>query len=102
MGGSSSTVILVEDVLSALRVSALGWDALALCGTELHPEAANFILTEGYKRAIVFLDGDNPTVQMKTRTIAKKLSWLSTTIIETGQDPKNYPDSQLAEILDRA
>lgn len=99
MGGSGSVVVAVEDVLSALRVSSIGYDALALCGTELHPEAANFVLTEGYKRAIVFLDGDNPTVQMKARTIAKKLSWLPTTIIETGQDPKNYPDSQLERIL---
>lgn len=95
-------LVAVESVLDALRVASAGYDALALCGTELHPPAASFILTEGYERAIVFLDGDNPTVQMKARTIANRLSWLDTRIIETGQDPKHYPEQKLKELLDNA
>lgn len=88
---------LTEDVLSALRVSPI-MDALACCGTELHSEAATFILTEGYSRAIIFLDADNPTVRMKAREMAKKLP-IPTSLVETGKDPKHYPEAELRTIL---
>lgn len=96
---ASESICLVEDVVSAIRVAQTGMDALAMCGTNLPAEAASFILTEGYKRAIVFLDGDNPTVQAKARTAANKLSWLPTKIVETGSDPKTYPKQELREML---
>lgn len=101
---TDAPLVLVEDVLSALRVAQAGWDAMALCGTELHAEAASFALTEGYQRAIIFLDGDNPTVKMKARKIANRLSGagLPTSIIETGQDPKHYPNDQLRKMLEGA
>lgn len=91
-------LVLTEDVLSALRVAKYA-DAMALCGTELHPEAASLILTEGWKRAIVFLDGDNPTVKMKARKIASRLSWLVSEVVETGKDPKNHTDDELLTLI---
>lgn len=99
--GTDGPLVAVEDVLSAIRVAESGHDALALCGTELAPSAATFALTEGYKRAIIFLDGDNPTVKMKTRTIAKRLGQggLAVRIVETGSDPKLYPKEELHRLL---
>lgn len=92
------TLVLVEDVLSGLRVQEI-CDTLILCGTELRPTALSAVIKEGYRKAIIFLDGDNPTVKMKARKIQKRLSWLNPRIIETGLDPKLYPKSQLEKLI---
>lgn len=97
---ASESVCLVEDVVSAIRVAETGMDALAMCGVHLPAEAASFILTEGYKRAIIFLDGDNPQVKGKAREAANRLSWMPTRIVETGLDPKLYPLQELAKLLE--
>ena len=96
-GPESDTVVLVEDVLSALRV-AEHTDALALLGTSLLPRAFNTIITEQYSNAIVFLDGDNPTVRRNARKIARSLP-IDTRLIETGRDPKSYTPTELEELL---
>lgn len=91
-------VVLVEDMLSGLRMREI-CDVLVLCGTELRPSALAALAKEGYQHAIVFLDADNPTVKMKARKIAQRLSWMKTSIIETGSDPKHYPKTTLEEMI---
>lgn len=92
------TLVIVEDMISALRCREI-CDTLALCGTELRPHALSLLIKEGYTRAVVFLDGDNTTVQMKARKIAKRLSWMKTSIVETGSDPKSYTKEQLGRMI---
>lgn len=97
-GASSSTIVVVEDVLSAIRCAEV-CDSIALLGVAVKPPALTKLLTCGYKRAIIFLDGDNPQVKMAARAIAKRLFFLPTTIIETGRDPKSYSLEELQELL---
>lgn len=93
------TLVLTEDVLSAWRVAELA-DSLALMGTELKSQALAFLVRAGYNRAIVFLDGDNPTVRMKARKIAQDLSFMpQVEVVETGKDPKLYSKDSLRELL---
>jgi DNA primase len=74
-------------------------DSVALLGVAIKPEAIAKLLTCGYKRAIIFLDGDNPQVKMAARAIAKRLFFLDVSIIETGRDPKEYSLEELKEML---
>lgn len=94
----NSTVVLVEDTLSAIRVAEL-YDAIALLGVNIKPAVLSHILRSGYKRAVIFLDGDNTTVRLQARKIAKRLSWLDTKLIETGTDPKHYTKEELDTLL---
>ncbi len=98
MEGRERRVVLVEDIISGLRMREI-CDTLVLCGTELRPHAMNLLIKEGYRKATVFLDADNPTVKMKARKIAKKLSWMDVSIIETGNDPKHYSATQLEKLI---
>lgn len=95
--GGKRPVVIVEDVLSAWRVSEV-CDTIALCGTELHSPVINAVAQEGYTDAVVWLDADNPVVRMKARKIANRLNGLAAThMVETGKDPKH---ENVATILD--
>lgn len=94
----TDTVVLVEDVLSAIRVAEVV-DSISLMGVHVKPAVLSRVLTGGYKRAIIFLDGDNPQVRMKAREAAKRLSWLPTRIVETGTDPKRHSKEELDKLL---
>lgn len=95
--GGKRPVVIVEDVLSAWRISEV-CDAIALCGTELHSTVISAVAQEGYTDVVVWLDADNPVVRMKARKIANRLNGLATThMIETGKDPKH---ENVAAILD--
>ena len=94
-----STVVLTEDVLSAWRVAELT-DSISIMGTELKPQILSFLLTSGHRRAIIYLDADNPTVKAKARSIAQALSFLPEVhVLETGRDPKYEPKERLRELL---
>lgn len=92
-------VCLVEDVFSARRCASAGWDAIALLGVGLKPAVIEYVLKNGYREVIVFLDGDKPEVKMSSRKIAKRFPFATTRIIETGSDPKSYTEQQLKELL---
>lgn len=92
------TVVLVEDVLSAMRVSELH-DAVCLLGVHAKPAVLTKLFSCGYTDAIVFLDGDNTQVKMKARQLAKRLCWMNTRIVETGRDPKDYSKEELDKLL---
>lgn len=96
--GREGTLVLVEDLLSGLRCREIS-DTMILLGTSLRPSALSFLLRERYKRAVIFLDADNPQVQINARKIAKKLSWMKVKIVETGKDPKYYTKEQLEELI---
>lgn len=96
----AGTVVLTEDVLSAYRCFVDSkHDSISLMGTEIRDTIVDTILLHRYHTAIVFLDGDNPTVRMKARKIAKRLPFLSTRIIEDGRDPKRHSKEELTCLL---
>lgn len=92
------TVALVEDVLSAWRVSSVV-DSMAILGVHISPAMQCRLMADGYTKAIVFLDGDNATVRMKARAIRSRLPFLSCRVVETGKDPKHYTHTELTELL---
>lgn len=91
-------IVLVEDILSALRVREV-CDSLALLGTNLIAGAQSLIMQKGYKEAVIFLDADNPTVRSEARRMKKKLPFLPVRVIETGNDPKYYSKEQLEKLI---
>lgn len=55
---NTSSLIIVEDLLSAIAVRSFGIDALALLGTHITDECAEQINNQKYKRVVVALDND--------------------------------------------
>ncbi len=93
------SLVLVEDVLSARKVAQVT-DSMALLGVNLRPQALEWIINEGYDDVQIFLDGDNSQVKGHARKLAKACSFLPTRIVETGLDPKDYPEYELRALLD--
>lgn len=97
-GVINNTIIIVEDIISAIKCSQVA-DSIALLGTHPKPAMIQKVLKEGYKKAFVFLDADNPQVRMKAREIPKRLPFISCKIIETGSDPKYLTKEQIEELI---
>lgn len=95
---SKPTVVIVEDLISAIKCSQVV-DSIAILGVHPSSYVVEKILKEGYKRAFVFLDGDNPVVRMKAREIGKRLPFVETVVIETGKDPKEHTVEELRELF---
>lgn len=100
VGRTTDKIVLVEDVISGLRCGEI-CDTIALLGTYLRPSALSRIVEDGYKEAVIFLDGDNPTVMMESRKLAKRLP-IPARIVETGRDPKSYPKHELEKLINEA
>lgn len=94
----SSTVVIVEDVLSGLRVSQI-CDTIVALGTNLMPAAVSTILRHKYENAVIFLDADNGVVRSEARRMAKKLPFLNVRHVEVGRDPKYHSDEQLRTLI---
>lgn len=90
----SKVLTLTEDTISALRCSEI-CDTMSLLGVNIKPRMIEEIAKEGYTDVVIFLDGDNPRVRMAARKIAKRLPFLRTRIVETGNDPKHYSREEL-------
>lgn len=96
----SRHLVVVEDWISALRVSEHA-NALALLGTEVPHPTLSWIVAHRHRWdcAAVYLDGDNPTVRMKARNIARLLPFRDKRVVETGADPKHESPEALRQIL---
>lgn len=98
--GSSDTVVLCEDALSAIKCGR-HCRSIACLGTELSDYILYTILDSNPKRVIVFMDYDNSIVIKKSVDILRRLSTLfdDVTFISAGTDPKNISDEQLRELI---
>lgn len=93
-------VVLVEDILSCIRLSSLGYNCLALQGVNITPTVLNY-LTSLYNHYTVWLDNDNPQVKLSQAKAKSNLEMYGLTdIIKTEVDPKNLSDKQIKELLD--
>lgn len=95
------TVVIVEDVISAMRVGEL-IPAVALRGTNL--TASNLVqLQSHYKKFIVWLDSDAPG-QKAARKIFNKLQWFTdkVQVVLSEKDPKCYSDDKIRLFLESA
>jgi len=95
----SSSVCIVEDILSCIRVGRY-MNATALCGTTINDKL--LVKLSKYSSVLIYLDDDNQDVRSKQRVLKNKLDLLvdSVTIIHSnGIDPKELSDSSLKELL---
>lgn len=99
-GVPSSTVVIVEDTLSAIKVGRQARAIACLTSTIDHDTLVS-LRCEGYNRAVVWLDNDNPDVNRKARTIYNTVSLLfpSTLFVSDKRDPKHYTDIEIGEVL---
>jgi len=90
-------LILVEDVLSALRLASAGLRAAALLGTNIGPRDLDY-LTKNEREIILMLDGD---ASQKAVNYKRNLSTYFDTFIVVplpyGKDPKDLTDKELKE-----
>lgn len=94
----STTIILVEDVLSAIRCQRFAQSA-ALLGTNLTVEMVRDITKLGYKDIIVALDPDAPSKAEKMRQ-EFGLFFNTFRIKYLTDDPKNLTHNQLKQELE--
>ena len=92
-----TTCIIVEDAISACKVSFMG-DGMALLGTNLTDQTVSYMIDHNYDRVLVFLDSD---AMNKASAICSKLSGLfaSTIISIPSGDPKDCDYKSLASLL---
>ena len=94
------TIVLVEDVVSALRCSKY-YDTIALLGAHMHDSHVKSILTHKYKSGIVYLDMDNPHIKSQALTMKRKLDMIldQVRVIHAEKDPKECGSKELESIL---
>ena len=90
-------IVLVEDVVSAIRVSD-HIDTMPLFGTHLNPSRTAW-LAQRYRNVIFWLDHDALSLARKYSTQFQIYPEVSTHIIETLQDPKAYTHDEIAELV---
>ena len=99
-GLDSSTAVLVEDIISAIKVSRTA-DAIALLGSHPTPEVINWIANR-YKNIYIWLDNDKPEVikqQNKLSSLLKVLVSGRVEIILTKKDPKDHSDNEIKGLI---
>lgn len=92
------TVVLTEDILSAVRVGRIQHSAASL-GTSLSDKAAARLLLE-YKNFIIWYDGDEAGVK-GSRKVKKVLDMQggNTYFVRTKYDPKDFNNEEIKRIL---
>ncbi len=96
---SKRIAVLVEDMLSAIKVSRVA-DGYALLGTSLDDKAV-FTLAKKYDIIFIWLDNDNIQVKKTQSKLLKRLQLYNRNIniIYTDKDPKEYTTSEIRDIL---
>jgi DNA primase len=94
----STSVVVIEDILSAIKVYRAGFSSCAVLGTSITPEAAAVI--GSYANAVCWTDADKAgdAAYVKLR---KRLSLYETTLhrVRTDRDPKLIHISDIRSIL---
>jgi hypothetical protein len=98
-GEGRSTCVVVEDCVSAIRVSMAGcYDGIPCLGSAMQREKLARI-SRLYKELIVWLDDDKFNNAVKISQQGASLG-LSTRVVHTELDPKEYSSAEIAELLD--
>lgn len=91
----SDTLIIVEDLVSAIHVNEAGCDALVNYGTHVKPVVLYGAIKQNYSQYLVWLDNDNPVVEQKARDMYDILHMYKNPEqivrrISDYEDPKHY------------
>lgn len=97
--GYAAGVVIVEDILSAMRIGEV-YPAIALRGTKLSDDQL-LDLAKTTTNFLVWLDNDLPGRQASDN-IAAKLAWTGyVNIIHSDKDPKYYSDTKIKEFINK-
>ena len=95
----SPSVVIVEDILSAIKLASYGYNAIALQGVNVNTTLLNYI-TNNYTEYFIWLDNDNPIVKKQQLLIRNRLSLFGlATVIRTDDDPKTYTKKEVDQCL---
>lgn len=95
-------IILVEDVLSAKRISLCGYYSAALFGVSADFDQL-YRLARDFNKAWVFLDDDNSTVKRQAKQIQDACNNIfqeDGKVIAVGRDPKRHGRKELCKLLE--
>lgn len=95
----SSTVVLVEDCISAIKI-ARQCDSMPLLGSNIN-HSKLYRLRHFYDTAVFWLDSDKYAEAQKLAQRGK-LVGLSTRVIYTELDPKEYDDETISQLLSQS
>ncbi len=96
--GKVDTVVVVEDILSAIRVGTT-FPCIALRGTSCNTSKLDQ-LRKSADSFIVWLDGDRPGINA-AKKLGNKLTWVGKVCyIRTKEDPKAYSNEEIQEMID--
>lgn len=94
-----TSVVLVEDPLSAIRVRELRTPVVGLLGTGLSDHVLNVIISR-YKKFLIWFDNDNPEVKHAQLDLKKRLELFGdSVIIRTDKDPKRHTRDEMENVL---
>ena len=96
--GSGDTCVVVEDVVSAIRLAECGYSALPCLSSSLRDSLLPKL--ENYGTIVVWLDNDNSQVLSNTLKIRNKVLLINdNVIICRGKQPKDMNDSDILKYL---
>jgi hypothetical protein len=94
--GDSSTLILTEDILSAIKVSKV-YMGMPLLGTHISRSKLAKVCT-GVERLVVWLDEDKWREARQIADAAKLIGINAKTLL-TPKDPKEYNDNEILQLV---
>lgn len=100
-GKVNNTLVIVEDILSAIKCSRY-CSSVALLSGGVNDKTLSSIVSTGHDNYIVFLDDDNRQIKKSQIALKNRLELVSNNvkiISDLGKDPKDCSDDELKEIL---
>lgn len=95
----NDSIILTEDLLSAIKLNKIGYSTMALLGTKLHSEALDEILRRKYKQVLIWLDEDIAG-EKAAKDLFKELTPIIVgTRVMKERQPKEIPFSRLEQMI---
>jgi DNA primase len=96
----TDTIIITEDILSAIRLSKFA-NSVSLLGTSFDRDGSRLfkLLSCGPRNFILWLDGDEAGTKAAINLKKQLLLYGNVNIIYTREDPKNLSDRQIKEYL---
>ena len=91
---SSNALVLVEDILSATKLAALGIPTAALLGTHISTEVLSYLATQ-YESLTVALDPDATVKALRLKAEAELFFLGGIIVVPMRKDPKDTPESEL-------
>lgn len=97
----SAPLVIVEDILSSIKVSQAGYSALALLSSNMNGELLTLVNKLVPPKVYIWLDDDNHQVRKHQRDLAKRigLTYPVELVRTNGRDPKAHSIFEIKELL---